>query len=346
MTFRYIGSKARVVAAISERIGAPVNGGRFVDLFCGTGAVAEAAAKLGWDVHLNDHLHSAVAMAAARLITASQAKFERLASYASAIERLNALPSEPGFVYREYSPASMKHLGFERRYFSEDNAGRIDAMRSEIESWAAAGLLNDAEKTLLIADLLSATNRVANIAGTYGCFLSKWQNQALERIALRPRDLFEGEGSVTLSVSDAKAVPVAAADLVYIDPPYTKRQYAAYYHLLETIALGDQPVVVGVGGLRPWREKASDFCYRTRALAAFTDLIERLPAKRILVSYSDDAHVDIEALAGALRAHGAVLPLHLMEIGRYRPNRVASENAPAVSEYLFELDRKTLRVAA
>ena len=42
-----------------------------------------------------------------------------------------------------------------------------------------------------------------------------------------------------------------AADTVYLDPPYTKRQYAAYYHILEAISLGDEPIVEGICGIRP-----------------------------------------------------------------------------------------------
>lgn len=346
MTFRYIGSKARVVDAISRRIGRPTNKGRFVDLFCGTGAVAEAAAKLGWDVHLNDSLHSAVTMAAGRLITPIQARFESLGGYEAAIAKLNGLSSRPGFIHREYSPASIDHVGLERRYFITDNAGRIDAIRYQIETWSNASSITVAEKTLLIADLLSATNRIANIAGTYGCFLAKWQNQALEPIRLRARDLFAGTGRVSLSVGDAKECVVGSDDLVYIDPPYTKRQYASYYHLLETITVGDEPTVEGVAGLRPWRDKASDFCYKTRALGAFTQLVEKLSARRLLISYSDDAHIDIDALTGALRDFGSVVPIQLMEIGRYRPNRIASAAAASVSEYLIELDRAVMKAAA
>lgn len=346
MTFRYIGSKARIVDLIAAQIGTPRGSRRFVDLFCGTGAVAEAAARLGWDVHLNDQLHSAVTMAAGRLVTSYQAEFKELGGYPATIQTLNALPPRPGFIHREYSPASVAGVGLERRYFTEDNAARIDAMREQIEVWAEGQLISDAEKTLLVADLLSATNRVANIAGTYGCFLSKWQKQAQEPIMLRARALFVGEGVVSISVKDAKECPVNPSDLVYVDPPYTKRQYASYYHILETITLGDEPIVEGVAGLRPWREKASDFCYRTRALRAFTELVERLDAQRLLISYSDDAHIDIEALAGALRAFGSVVPLQLMEIGRYRPNRTASAAAASVSEYLIQLDRKLMKAAA
>lgn len=346
MTFRYIGSKARVVELIAQQIGPPEGEHRFVDLFCGTGAVAEAAAKLGWDVHLNDSMQSAVTMAAGRLVTARQAGFDRLGGYPKAIDSLNALPPRPGFIHREYSPASAAHVGLERRYFTESNAARIDAIRRHVEMWATDRLISDAEKVLLLADLLSATNRVANIAGTYGCFLAKWQKQAHEPIMLRPRALFVGEGSVTVSVGDAKDCAVSANDLVYIDPPYTKRQYASYYHILETITLGDEPFVEGVSGLRPWREKASDFCYRTRALGAFTSLVDRLEAQRLLISYSDDAHIDIDALSSALRAFGAVVPIQLMAIGRYRPNRTASATAASVSEYLIQLDRKVMKAAA
>ena len=346
MTFRYIGSKARIVEAICKQIGMPYGSGRFVDLFCGTGVVAESAARLGWDIHLNDHLHCAVTMAAGRLITQGQASFERLGGYAASIETLNQLPPCYGFIHREYSPSSVEHAGLERRYFSIENAARIDAIRHHIEKWSKDGLINDSEKILLIADLLSATNRVANIAGTYGCFLSKWQNQALEPIALRPRNLFIGKTRVTVSVSDAKDCAVYPDDLVYIDPPYTKRQYASYYHILETITLGDEPVVEGVAGLRPWREKASDFCYRTRALSAFTQLVHSLEAQHLLISYSDDAHIDIDALTDALGQFGEVVPIQLMKIGRYRPNRTASAAAASVSEYLIQLNRKVMKAAA
>ena len=339
MTYRYIGSKARVAEAIAQKIGAPIGKGRFVDLFCGTGAVAVAAAKMGWDIHLNDHLYSAVIMASARITTCNQAAFSRLGGYESAVASLNAVAPFHGFVYKEYSPASVDTVGFERRYFSTENAATIDAMRRQIAFWTEEGRLRSAEKRLLLADLLSAANRVANIAGTYGCFLSKWQRQSLNGINLCIRRLPNWSGSVTVSMEDALNAPVLADDVVYLDPPYTKRQYAAYYHLLETIALGDEPIVKGVAGIRPWRKKASDFCYRKRALGAFLNLAASLPARRIFVSYSDDAHVEIDTLISAMKSFGRVTPSQLLTISRYRPNRKAIDGATSVTEYLIEIER-------
>ncbi len=136
MTFRYIGSKARVVQAIAAQIGAPPpGGGRFVDLFCGTGVVAEAAARLGWSVHLNDQLESAVVMAAARLISADQACFKKFGGYERTLADLNNTPPKLGFIHREYSPASVARLGFERRYFTTENAAKIDGIRTQIHHW-------------------------------------------------------------------------------------------------------------------------------------------------------------------------------------------------------------------
>src|SRR5207244_3950679 len=132
-----------------------------------------------------------------------------------------------GFIWRQYSPASAGHTGVARKYFTETNARRIDGVRKQIRDWRAAGRISPFEERLLIADLLAATNRVANIAGTYGCYLSHWSPQALSLLELTPRPL-QGTG-LCLSVSQMNVadLEVERDDLVYLDPPYTKRQYAA-----------------------------------------------------------------------------------------------------------------------
>jgi adenine-specific DNA-methyltransferase len=350
MSFRYIGSKSRLVDQIQEFIGQP-NGGMFVDAFCGTGAVAEAAAELGWPVRINDHLQSAVISTHARLLGHSDARFETLGGYHRALATLNALAPVEGFIWREYSPASARFCGIERRYFTEANAGRIDAIRAQIGAWAAAGTISDSEKQLLIADLFGALNRVANIAGTFGCFLALWTPQASETLCLRPRKLKPERfavamGAVTApaarveaSVGDVFDVPAAQGDVVYLDPPYTKRQYASYYHILETVALGDEPVVEGVAGLRPWQDRASDFCYKVRALKTLTRLVEGLAARRILLSYSSEGHISVPELRGLIERVGTSEMHPLGSIGRYRPNKTASSRGSAVKEYLVVIDR-------
>lgn len=104
MSFRYIGSKARIVEAIIDHIGAP-DGGVFVDGFSGTGAVAEAASRAGWPVHVNDHLASSAIMSYARVTSKADIPFKGLSGYKNAIAALNEAVPVRGFIWREYSPA-------------------------------------------------------------------------------------------------------------------------------------------------------------------------------------------------------------------------------------------------
>lgn len=340
MSFRYIGSKARVAEAIGQHLGSPdSNNGVFVDAFCGTGSVAEIASDIGWDVHLNDYLLSSVTMAAARFLSQEDVAFDFFGGYEEISRQLNNAKPVKGFIWKQYSPASSKEVGIERRYFTEENAKKIDAIRNQLLKWKNSGLLSDLEEKLLIADLLSATNRVANIAGTYGCFLSHWTPQAENILSLRPRELRKKSKSIKVSTKDACQLKVSNCDVVYLDPPYTKRQYASYYHILETITLGDSPKVDGVSGLRPWKDKASAFCYKTKALKAILNLINGLQSRRILLSYSNEGHIELEDLATSLQNEGNVSFIELKDVGRYRPNKTASKGGSAVKEYLIIIDR-------
>ncbi len=346
MTLRYIGSKARLTENLAPHIGTYPGSGRFVDAFSGMGSVSELAMGLGWPVLLNDHLSYATVISSARLTARSAVSFDALGGYEAAIGVLNRLRGRRGFIWSEYSPASLVHsrAGIERRYFTETNASRIDSCRSQIFDWVKKGVLSVAEERLLLADLLSATNRVANIAGTYGCFMSTWTPQSQGVLKLRARTLVDEGTSVDVSVGDVRDVDLRSDDSVYLDPPYTKRQYASYYHLLETIVHGDAPIVDGVAGLRPWQHLASDFCYKRKALGALVDLIKAIPSKRILLSYSSEGHIDLGELTERLADVGSVITHPLAVIGRYRPNQKASARASTVSEFLMVIEPRSVAV--
>ena len=344
MTFRYIGSKARLAEALVGHLGTPSQSqSRFVDLFAGTGAVSALASAQGWPVWINDSLHSAVVMSVARVATSQQARFTELGGYESAVEQLNAAGPVQGFFWREYSPVSTAICDVERRYFTEANAAHLDGMRQLVANWLQTGKVHQLESNILVADLLSATNRVANIAGTYGCFLSKWQAQALVPVKVACREFSTGSGVVESTVSDVFDLKLKETDVAYLDPPYTKRQYASYYHILETLTLHDEPVVEGVCGLRPWKDKASPFCYKTKALNALVKLVEGLAAKRVLLSYSSEGHVQMDELVELLSRSGDVGLTPLLSVGRYRPNLVASSNGNEVTEYLLTYTKNSMQ---
>ena len=337
MAVRYLGSKMRVLEGLAALIGNPTGGSRrFVDGFSGTGVVAAMAADLGWPVHVNDHLRCARLLSTCRLLSVGDVSYTSLGGYAGAVATLNAVPPVAGFLWREYSPASAVRSPRPRKYFTEENAARLDGMRGWIRTMAEDGKISEAEEGLLLADLLEAASAVANTAGTFGCFLSGWSATSLRKVNVRQRALRIDPVAYSAGEEDVFALQTGVEDTVYFDPPYTKRHYAAYYHLLETLALGDEPEVSGVTGLRPWRNKASPFCYKSQALPSLVDLVKRTDAARIIVSYSSDGHFSLDSLVNALKCLGTVNIHELKPVLRYQPR---GRGSALVSEFAVDFRR-------
>lgn len=126
---------------------------------------------------------------------------------------------------------------------------------------------------------------------------------------------------------------------MYIDPPYTKRQYPAYYHILETIAHNDEPQVNGITGLRPWKDKSSPFCFKKKAPGAFVKLLSGIDAKEIYISYSSEGHVPVEELVRICETFGKIEVHDLGIIGRYAPNTKAISKNKEVKEFLIHIDQ-------
>lgn len=75
------------------------------------------------------------------------------------------------------------------------------------------------------------------------------------------------------------------SDIVYIDPPYSSRQYSRFYHVLETLTKWNEPQLFGEAR-KPEQENMSEYC-KSKALDAFKELIYLLDAKYIVVSYNN-----------------------------------------------------------
>ena len=340
MGYRYLGSKARVVDEIMHIIGKPKDCCfRFIDSFCGTGVVASAAADYGWQILINDFMLNAALMSESRLLSYSDVPFNEFGGYDEAISVLNNLNGIEGFITKEYSPRSLDEVGIERRYFTVRNAEKIDAATETVHQWRRDDRISEKEFALLISDIILATNSVANIAGTYGCFMSKWTSTAQIKFHIVPRQLRQNPVNFEVMNVDVFDVPSSRNDVVYLDPPYTKRQYASYYHIQETIVRGDHPKVEGVCGLRPWEDCSSVFCYKRKALDSLISLISKQKAEVVYLSYSDEGHVNLDELKFKLNSIGETAIHPLGTIGRYRPNKVAFDNGDSVHEYLLEFRR-------
>ena len=341
----YLGNKARFADDIARlmTVGMPP-GQPVADLFAGTGSVSAALAHAGHAVAANDWLPLSATWTRARLLGAGTT-FRALEGelgplghdpLATVVTALSRLAGVEGWITRNYSPVSRHHADVERRYLTEANARHVDAIRLQLRAWKP--LLTEPEHAVLMASLLDAVNDVSNVAGTYGCYLKEWKRSATRPMTLQPyRDAVpSGQHSVSCRDAETVAAETEAAAL-YADPPYTKRQYPAYYHLLNSIATDGEPTLSGSTGLPDWRPLASEWCYKQRAPRALERLVTKSSAPVVALSYSSDGHIPHDVFCDILGAHGTVA-VHEFTRRRYRSSSLPHKGADVV-ERLYVMQR-------
>lgn len=322
MSYRYLGNKTKLADWIVNEIAGIVPvGSSIADPMCGTASVSLALARAGYHVTASDALTFPVIHARTRLLATKAPDFNSLGGYAGALRWLRTVSPRRGYFFREFGAEGAPVNGREPRlYFSAENAARIDGIREGILDLKANRALTDLEHSVLLQHLLLATNKVANISGTYGYFRKALSSAAQKPLTFDPLEFEEtgGEHRVLQGTVEELAASLGTY-AVYLDPPYTKRQYAGNYHVLETIAKEDEPVAAGDGGLRPWMDQASDFCYRRTAGRAFRSTMERIDARHVFISYSEDGQVTGDELMSILENFGEV-SVHEQPHLRYRSN--------------------------
>jgi adenine-specific DNA-methyltransferase len=334
MAYRYLGNKARLLEFILGEVLARVRRGATVaDPMCGTASVADSLARAGFNVIASDELTFPVQHARVRLLLREEPPFAALGGYTNALAALNTADPIEGFFYGEYSDGGRPRNGCKpRKYFTAANARRIDAIRHTLMTWREGRTITPSEEVLLRHDLILAGNRVANIAGTYGYYRSTWNAAALQPLELRPSSVAAHAGTHVVHQGKVEElVGDLEADVLYLDPPYTKRQYAGNYHILETLAVGDEFDPVGEGGLRDWYYQYSAFCSKRRVKDAFRTVLGKTRSRWVLLSYSEDGLVSPTELTGLLRDYGRVTRRNV-KVPRFRSNGGVTR---AVTEHLY-----------
>jgi adenine-specific DNA-methyltransferase len=349
--YRYIGNKTRLLPHIMERVHQIIgDSGTVADIMAGTGSVALELRKNGYKVvasdvmtysyhHLVSNLLFSAAPAFRGLIDEGIVPANGASTYTMVLDYLNALDGKESFFFREFSPDGKPLNGTPaRKYFTSSNAKKIDAIREKINEWIDAGKISPEEESLLKHTLIMSVNEVANISGTYGYFLSEFKKNSLDSIILKPIEFNKDNAKghiVKLGFAENLAGQITA-DLCYIDPPYMKRQYAANYHILETIARGDFPEAIGKSGLRDWWDQHSKLCTKTRGLQSFEKIITDMHCDNFLVSYSEDGLFTLEQLAACFKQFGSV-DVQQIDYNRFRSN---DSKLPAkLKEYLISVER-------
>ena len=345
---RYYGCKERLLDFLSEGVSKTgINSGAiFCDLFSGTTTVARHFKQKGYTVYANDFLEFSYALARAYIKNNTIPRFNGLkgiivglngndCNLNLVINYLNNLTPIKGFVYNNYCPNGTKHLDSPRQYFSDCNAGKIDAIRTKIQEWNNKSLITGDEFYVLLASLIEAVPFVANISGNYAAYLKHWDPRALKTIMLQVPNI---PGSIRRNKaykSDAnELIKNISCDILYLDPPYNGRQYAPNYHILETVAKWDNPNISGITGMRPYDKQKSVFCQKNIAANAFNEIIENAQTKFILLSYNDEGLMSEQEIIGILSQRGRV-EIYKKAYRRYRSINQNETDPREVYEKLY-----------
>ena len=214
-------------------------------------------------------------------------------------------------------PANYYTHSFGNLFFSEADSSIIGHIRNDLDALLDAGKITQKEFFILLSSLIYSADRVANTVGHYDAYR--------KNIALQDKFKFElieplqntCEVDIFRADSNALAVDFVSQnrqiDIAFIDPPYNSRQYARFYHLLETLSKNNKPKLYGVAK-KPTPENVSLYC-KSEAKEAFSDLVVNLVkcAKILLVTYnntysskstSSQNKISLEQITQILESHG------------------------------------------
>ena len=340
----YIGSKFSILSYIDEVIENFTDQKKditFCDIFAGTGVVSKYFKEKGYNIIANDIQYFSYVILKGLIENSDELKFEKLTKkHIDPFICLNGLNGKKGFIYKNYSLGGTKKGKYQRLYFSDDNAKKIDAIRIKIEKWKNKKLINQNEYYYLLACLIEAADKVANTASVYEAFLKEMKSSAYKPIILNPLELvFKNKKYEIYNQDSKKLIQNIKGDILYLDPPYNNRKYDTNYHILETIALYDNPKIKGKTGIRIDDTKKSNYCIKDKAVLELEDLIKNAKFKYVLLSYNDEGIIPMEKIEEIMKKYGNY-KRYEKKHKRFKSDNSRSYKKDYTIEYIHCLEKK------
>lgn len=129
----------------------------------------------------------------------------------------------------------------------------------------------------MLYTLLDEASKSANTTAVMSAFLKSLTRKSLHTIELRLPHINACNNQNHVYCHDSLELlnELNVVDILYLDPPYTKTQYAAAYHILETIARWDFPNIFGISGKRDLTNLISPFSRKSEAFEAIKYIVSK-----------------------------------------------------------------------
>lgn len=315
----YIGSKKFLLEFIYEHVKnivGTLEDKVFCDLFAGTGTVAGFYKNRVKKVIANDIEPYAYVLIYNKIKCQKRCDLAKI-----------AYEEKEGFIYKEYA--------LKRKYFSKENAKKIDGLKEAINKKFSK---DDDRYYFALASLIYSADRVANTTGVYGSFLKELKYMAKTPLKFLPYESDVCCNNHEVYNEDAnELIKKIKGDILYLDPPYNHRQYGLNYHVLNAIVSNEEFEPKGISGLRDYYR--SSYCQITKVERALDELIANANFKYIFLSYSDDGILDKITIEKLLSKYGKYRQFEFLH-PRLRVSKKSKKGS--VVEYLHVLERDGL----
>ena len=187
----------------------------------------------------------------------------------------------------------------------------------------------------LLAGLINSIDKYANTASVYGAFLKHIKKSAQKQFQLELLPLVEGPVGTVYNEDINQLISRIHGDVLYLDPPYNARQYCSNYHVLETIARYDNPVLKGKTGLRDADGQKSKYCSKRTLESEFENLIAGANFKYIFLSYNNEGLMSVDTIKEIMSKYGRY-ECYTLSYRRFKADKDENRNIAGseTTEYL------------
>ncbi len=321
------------------------------DVFSGSGVVSRYFKKYSNRLIVNDLEIYSEAINRCYLANRSEIDMNVLYDlYREITFKLENQPLRAGFITDLYSPKNEERiLKDDRVFYTKRNAMYMDTARQYIES------IPGEYKDFFLAPLLSEASIHANTSGVFKGFykdsskgVGKFggnNGDALLRILGDihiPFPVFSNfECAVEIHRGDSNTIAecIREVDVAYLDPPYNQHPYGSNYFMLNLISDYIRPDRISkVSGI-PADWNRSNYNKRAKAKHSFRELVQKLNAKFLLISFNSEGFISSNEMVEILQSIGEVEVLET-KYNTFRGSRNLRNRNIHVKEYLYLVEKK------
>lgn len=272
---RYLGNKYKLsgwIREVVEKNCTEVNS--FFDVFSGTGSVASTFLDKRLVVCDMMYCNYLAALCWFSPQSVDRQKVSELLGYYNVYDASN----EDNYMSENFADT----------YFDKLNTQKIGFIRDDVEARFRSHDLNERERAMIITSLIYAMDRISHTCGHYDSFIRDGKYSGELLLKMPANDYVLNANNQVFCADSNTIADKETVDVAYLDPPYNSRQYCDAYHLLENVALWEKPQVFGVAKKMDRTHMKSNYCKSIEAAKALLDLVVKLDARYILLSYNNN----------------------------------------------------------